>query len=198
VLVRSASEFGDALSRHSLLRHGGILSTRSSTIKIGKIAVAATLVALTHGQLAFAAPRTVEETPTVDLPAGLGCPSFPLRIEGTDAMVRVVTFEDQNGGSVRTITVRTGVVLTYTNLTTGETISFKTSGSVTRTATANGVDTVTATGHNGLILFPTDIPAGPTATQYTGKIVYTVDQASGLFTLVSASGKRTDICAALS
>ena len=57
VLVRSASEFGYALPRPSLLRHGGILSTRSSTTKIGKIAVAATLVALTHGQLASAAPR---------------------------------------------------------------------------------------------------------------------------------------------
>ena len=61
----------------------------------------------------------------------------------------------------------------------------------------NGVDTVTATGHNGLILFPSDIPAGPTATQYTGKIVYTVDNATGIFTLVSASNKGTDVCAAL-
>jgi hypothetical protein len=80
------------------------------TTKIGKIAVAATLVALTHSQLASAAPRTVEQIPTIDLPAGLGC-SFPLRIEATDAMARVVTFEDQNGEPVRIITARTGVVL---------------------------------------------------------------------------------------
>jgi hypothetical protein len=172
------------------------LSTRSSTTKIGKIAVAATLVALTHGQLAFAAPRDVVKTPTFELPAGLGC-EFPLRIEGTDASVRVVTFEDENGEPVRTITVRTGVVLTYTNVDTGETISFKTSGSVESTVTVDGVATVTATGHNGLILFPSDVPAGPTATQYTGKIVYTVD-ADGTFTLLSTSNEGTDICAALS
>jgi hypothetical protein len=169
---------------------------RSSTTKIGKIAVAATLVALTHGQLAFAGPRDVVQTPTFDLPACLGC-SFPLLIEGTNANLRVVTFKDENGGPVRTINVRTGVVLTYTNRTTGESISFKTSGSVESTVTANGINTVAATGHNGLILFPSDSPAGPTATQYTGKIVYTVDEA-GNFTLVSASGKNTDICAALS
>jgi hypothetical protein len=196
VLVKSVSEFGYALPRHSLLRHGGILSTRSSTTKIGKIAVAATLVALTHGQLAFAAPRDVQEGRIIDLDPGVGC-SFPLRIGATDAMVRVVTFEDENGEPVRTINVRTGVVLTYTNLTTGEIISFKTSGSVESTVTGDEVNTVTATGHNGLILFPTDSPAGPTATQYTGKIVYTVDK-TGNFTLVSASGKSTDICAALS
>ena len=112
-------------------------------------------------------------------------------------MVRVVTFKDENGEPVRTINVRTGVVPTYTNLTTGEIISFKTSGSVESTVTGDEVNAVTATGHNGLILFPTDSPAGPTATQYTGKIVYTVDEA-GNFTLVSASGKSTDICAALS
>ena len=76
-------------------------------------------------------------------------------------MARVVTLEYQNDEPVRIITARTGVVLTYTNLTTGETISFKTSGSVQSKVSVNGVDTITATGHNGLILFPTDIPAGP-------------------------------------
>jgi hypothetical protein len=60
----------------------------------------------------------------------------------------------------------------------------------------DGTQTVTATGHNGLILFPSDVPAGPTATQYTGQIVYTID-AEGIFTLVSTSGQATDICAAL-
>jgi hypothetical protein len=165
------------------------------TTKIGKIAVAATLVALTHSQLASAAPRDVEVIPSIDLPAGLGC-LFPLRIEATDAMARVVTFEDQNGEPVRIITARTGVVLTYTNLTTGESIKFKTSGSVQSKVIANGLETVTATGHNGLILFPSDVPPGPTATQYTGRIVYTVD-ATGVFTLVSASNEGTDICAAL-
>jgi hypothetical protein len=167
------------------------------TTKIGKIAVAATLVALTNNQVASADPREVEPQPSFTLPAGEGC-AFPLQLVATDAMARVVTFEDENGDPVRIITARTGVVLTYTNVMTGESINFKTSGSVQSKVTANGVDTVTATGHNGLILFPTDVPAGPSATQYTGRIVYTVDNATGIFTLLSASNKGTDICAALS
>jgi hypothetical protein len=183
----------------SLLHHGGILSTRRSATKIGKIAVAATLVALTHGQLASAAPpdvvHDVEDASIIDLPAGLGC-EFPLRIDASAGKVRVVTFEDENGDPVRTITVRTGVVLTYTNLTTDESISFKTSGSVQSTVFGDDVNTVTLTGHNGLILFPSDSPEGPTTTQYTGKIVYT--DAAGTFTLLSTSNEGTDVCAALS
>ena len=62
---------------------------------------------------------------------------------------------------------------------------------------ADGSQTLTVTGHNVLILFPTDVPAGPSTTLYVGRVVFTigVDQ---VFTLKSASGKATDICAALS
>jgi hypothetical protein len=182
----------------SLLHHGGILSTRRSATKIGKIAVAATLVALTHGQLASAAPpdvvHDVEDAYTIDLDPGVGC-EFSLRLHASDGKVRVVTFEDENGDPVRTIEVRTGVVLTYTNVDTGKSIRFKTSGSVKSTVFGE-VNTVTLTGHNGLILFPSDVPAGPTTTQYTGKIVYT--DAAGTFTLVSTSNEGTDVCAAVS
>ncbi|MFN8490788.1 MAG: hypothetical protein U0350_24565 [Caldilineaceae bacterium] len=48
-----------------------------------------------------------------------------------------------------------------------------------------------------IILFPTDVPAGPSTTQYVGQVVYTVD-AAGVFTLQQVSGQTTDICAALS
>ncbi len=78
------------------------------TTKVGKIAVAATLVALTHSQLNRRPPHGEQKHLTIDLPAGLGC-SFPLGIEATDAMARVVTFEDQNGEPVRIITARTGL-----------------------------------------------------------------------------------------
>lgn len=67
----------------------------------------------------------------------------------------------------------------------------------------NDVVTVTATGSNGLILFPSDVStvegvAAPSAIQYTGRIVYTVNVKTGLFTLISASGKQRDLCAELS
>jgi hypothetical protein len=57
---------------------------------------------------------------------------------------------------------------------------------------------VTATGHNGLILFPDDVPAGPTTTQYNGRIVYTYNTVTGFIEVLETSGKATDICAELS
>ena len=62
---------------------------------------------------------------------------------------------------------------------------------------AGGSQTVTLTGNNVLIMFPSDVPAGPSTTLYVGRVVYTVD-AGGVFTLVSTSGRATDLCAALS
>jgi hypothetical protein len=49
-----------------------------------------------------------------------------------------------------------------------------------------------------LVLYPTDVPAGPSTTLYVGSVVYTVDLLTGVFTLNAHSGRTTDICAALS
>jgi len=57
--------------------------------------------------------------------------------------------------------------------------------------------TVQLSGHNVLILFPSDIPAGPTTIQYIGHVEYTVD-AQGVFTVTKTTGRQVDICAALS
>jgi hypothetical protein len=150
-------------------------------------------------------PASAVEEPDDLLPVGLGCPGFNLGITSTGSEPLVREFTDEDGDVVRTISVGNDVVLTYTNYGTdpdapvaGKSITFKTAGSVTRTVNnPDGTQTVTATGHNGVILFPTDIPAGPTATQYVGRIVYEVDPATGVFTLVSTSGRAVDICAAL-
>lgn len=161
-------------------------------------------------------PASAVEEPDVILPAGLGCPGFNLGISSTGSDPLVREFTDENGEVVRTISVGNDVVLTYTNYGTtplgdpenppiaGESITFKTAGSVTRTVNnPDGTQTVTGTGHNGLILFPSDVPAGPTATQYVGRIVYTIetividDEEVEVFTLVSTSGRAVDICAAL-
>lgn len=79
----------------------------------------------------------------------------------------------------------------------GKSVTTKAGGSATTTVINNNVATVTATGHNGLILYPSDVPAGPSTTAYRGRIVYTVDLATGIFTLVSASGPRVDVCGEL-
>ena len=57
--------------------------------------------------------------------------------------------------------------------------------------------TYRVTGHNILILFPTDVPPGPSTTLYVGQVGFTVD-ANAVFTVTSVAGRSVDICAALS
>ncbi|MFB0840323.1 hypothetical protein ACETK3_20260 [Arthrobacter sp. E44] len=146
----------------------------------------------------FATAQPAEADDPIVLDPGLGCPGFALQLQGTGGNLQTKDFYDKNGNKVRTITAGKGVLLTYTNLSTGKSITFDTSGSVSKTTyNADGTYTVRASGHNGLVLFPSDVPAGPTTTQYTGTIVYTIDPTTGVFTLVSSSGQAVDVCAAL-
>jgi hypothetical protein len=143
--------------------------------------------------------------PDFILPVGTGCPEFNLGVGSTGGNLVTREFVDKDGNVVRTLVAGKGVDVTYTNYGTdpqnpvaGESVTIKTAGSVTRTVNnPDGTQTVTATGHNGLILFPSDVPAGPTTTQYIGRIVYTVDPATGVFTLISTSGQQRNICAEL-
>jgi hypothetical protein len=171
------------------------------TSKTNRLVASASLLAalsLTVAQPSFAAPPAEEPAFTVELiPAGLGC-AFPLRLDSSAGEVRTITFKTENGQPGRIISVKTGVVLTYTNLDTGESVSIKTSGSVTSAVRDGVTETRTATGHNGLILFPEDVPAGPTTTQYNGRIVYTFNTETGFVEVIETSGKATDICAELS
>lgn len=138
------------------------------------------------------------------LPAGVGCADFNLGISSTGGKLQTREFVDRNGNVVRIITAGKGVLLTYTNYGSdpdnpeaGESITFRTDGSVSNTVVnPDGSRTVTATGHNGIVMFPTDIPAGPSTTQYLGRVVYTIST-EGVWTLVSSSGTATDVCAAL-
>jgi hypothetical protein len=133
---------------------------------------------------------------SIELPAGLAC-AFPLLVEGTGDKRIMREFTDRNGNVVRTLAAGKGFTLTFTNLSTGESLTLPSSGSVQRTTVnSDGTSTVVSTGHNVVIFFPTDIPAGPSTTLYVGQIVYTVD-ASGVFTLQSTSGTTTDLCALL-
>jgi hypothetical protein len=88
--------------------------------------------------------------------------------------------------------------LRYTNLTTGKTFSTKSNGAVSQIKfNPDGSYTQQLTGHNVLILFPTDIPSGPSTTLIVGRVVFTVDT-NGVFTVQDVNGKTTDICAILS
>lgn len=163
-----------------------------------------TLTALLAALTLTAAQPASADAPLI-LPLGQGCPGFNLGLEATGGNLHTKDFTDKNGNVVRSITAGKGVVLTFTNYGTnpdnpvaGKSVAIKTGGSVMHTTTnPDGTLTVTGTGHNGLILFPTDVPAGPTTTVYVGRIVYTVDPATGVFTLLSTSGNARDICAEL-
>ncbi|MFJ4208562.1 hypothetical protein ACIPY2_08890 [Paenarthrobacter sp. NPDC089675] len=153
--------------------------------------------------LAPAAPAAADQS--FILPAGLGC-EFNLGFDSKGGNLQTKQFTDKNGDVVRVLSAGKGVLLTYTNYgedpanpVAGKSITIRTDGSVTSTrVNPDGTQTVTATGHNGLILFPTDVPAGPTTIHYIGKLVYNVDPSTGVFTFVSSTGQQRDICKELS
>lgn len=137
------------------------------------------------------------EDVALDFPAGQAC-DFALGIEGSGGNRQVREFTDRDGKVVRTISAGTGFDLTLTNLDSGASLDLRSKGAVERTTfDALGNPTVTLTGHNILILFPTDTPPGPSTTLVVGRVVFTVD-AAGNFVVGSMTGKQTDLCAALS
>jgi hypothetical protein len=133
----------------------------------------------------------------VELPAGVACADFGLRVEGLGDRVQR-EFTDREGNVVRLLTAGRGYALTFTNLSTGAQLELQPNGSVEHVAVhPDGVNTWTVTGHNVLIFFPTDQPPGPSTTLYVGRVVFDADAAFN-FTLRSTAGTATDICAALS
>lgn len=149
--------------------------------------------------LGFAKPVVAAEPPDVvlELPAGIAC-DFALRIEIWGGTQVYKEFVDKNGNVVRTLAAGKGSELSFTNLSTLTTFSLKPNGSVSHeTKNPDGTSTFTDTGHNVIILFPTDVPPGPSTIQYVGRVIYTVDT-DGVFTIQQVNAKTTDICAALS
>jgi hypothetical protein len=128
--------------------------------------------------------------PTLGL--GAACAGFDVRLTGTND--RRAIKELPNGVLIE---AGQGYDLTFTNLSNGKSITLLSNGSVNKSSTdANGIQTFQSTGKNVLILFPTD-PSGPSSTLYTGRLVYTVDLNTGVFTVQSNSGQTTDLCAAV-
>jgi hypothetical protein len=170
------------------------------TKKCHRLAAAAVLTAATAVGLPVSAradaPQPVAGG-TSDLPAGVAC-VFPVRISATDGLQGMKQFYDRSGNLVRIFGFGTGISYTFTNLTNEKSITIKARASASQTVVdENGVQTITASGQYGLIMFPTDVPAGPSTTFYVGRLVYTVDS-SNVTRLVSNSGQSVDVCAALS
>jgi len=163
---------------------------------ISKLAGVATLVAFLMTGVGTTS-ASAEDTRILDFPAGFAC-TFAVRIEVTGSNLVNREFLDKNGDLGRILLAGTGPAYTFTNAETGQRLSTPARGS-TRTVTVNpdGTETRVLTGHDLLILFQSDFPAGPSTTLYNGRVVFTVD-AIGTFRLQDISGRSTDVCAAIS
>jgi hypothetical protein len=127
-----------------------------------------------------------------------GCKGFPLGVDLTDSQTRTKTFTDKKGEVVRTLEEGNGYKRVYTNLKTNKKVSFPSKFfSADTTFHKNGSQTVTSTGRFGLILFKTDVPPGPSTTEYVGRVVYKIGT-DGVFTIKKVDAKKTDVCALLS
>lgn len=159
--------------------------------------LAVALLALSPAAIA-APPVKGDPVPNLgpfDLPAGIACPDFPLRVEGTGSDAKVRTFLDRNGEVVRILQTGKGYTLTYTNLATMESVTIRPTGSNRRTVVnTNGTFTVTETGTAGIISFPLDNPPGPSTIQYYGRIVYTLDTDGSTLLSLKTTGTSRDIC----
>ena len=167
---------------------------RGMTRRLGIAAAAAVLAASTVATAAWGDSATTVQV----FPAGVACADFDLQVEGSGGTIKQHAFTDRSGQVVRVVLAGTGPALTLTNLTSGATYSTPSNGTVTHIAVnPDGTQTYRMTGHNILILFPTDVPPGPSTTLYVGQVGFTVD-ANAVFTVTSVAGRSVDICAALS
>jgi hypothetical protein len=136
-----------------------------------------------------AQPASAQEK--VTLPAGTAC-SFTLSFTLSGGNQQPRSFV---GG--RLVEAGSTGMLTIVNEDADKTISFPSRGvGVRSVTTSNGITTVSTGGQLLLILFPSDTPAGPSTTLYTGRVVYTVDGA-GNFVLQRTAGRQIDVCAEL-
>jgi len=159
---------------------------------------AAALITAVLATAALPTPAAAADPYDIPLPAGAGC-EFPLTITvapNQDTVVR--EFTDADGNIVRTLRAGRGDVLTFTNEDTGAVVSLMSNGAVTRTTpNPDGSSNVVSTGHNVVVLFPTDDPAGPSTILYVGRLSYH-QTADFVFTVQSFSGRTRDICEELS
>ena len=164
-----------------------------SARKTRKAAIAAAALALL-GSIASAGTAAAGDF-SITFPAGTAC-TFPLRVDGTGGHSIEHTFTNKDG-TVRVLTTGTGSALTFTNETTGATVSLRSNGAVQRKTTlADGSTLNVLTGHNVLFLYPTDVPAGPSTTLYTGRIVFKATPSSD-YTVLETHGTSRNLCAEL-
>ena len=151
---------------------------------------------------ALAAPNVAVAQHLIEFEPGVAC-QFGLGIDVTGGGEHrpFRQFTDRDGQPVMIIEAGEGFGLLLTNMTTGATLDLPPNGATSRTVfNPDGSRTTYATGHQLLILFPTDMPPGPSTTLYVGRLVFTIlpTPTGDIFTLDEASGIQRDLCAELS
>jgi hypothetical protein len=151
--------------------------------------------------LLFAATGVRADGPpdlTLDLPAGVACPGFDLRIEIWSPDHRVSRSFTARNGYPRLLNAGQGNTLVFTDLNTGAKLTVPTDGSVESIKLLpDGTQRWTVTGHNAIVWFPTDIPPGPATIVYSGRVSFSVDASGGVSTLGKTAGTSFDVCRAL-
>jgi hypothetical protein len=181
---------GAPLSLQAPLQTIKELKMRKFLCRLLPMAMMAAL-ALTTPQAAFA------EKPAVGYPA---CPGFNVTIESSGGTqdIRMTRVKD---GIIYTIIAGRGTTITVAKVGSGDSVTFGTKGSVTRTAqdaTTGAID-FSLSGANLVLLFDEIDVGGPSTVLYTGVVRFTTDSS---FTLLEpmeqVSGTQRDICAELS
>jgi hypothetical protein len=144
--------------------------------------------------------QTASASDPIIVPKGQGCPTFTLRLDNTDFPPVRKSIDDAAGEPV-VILLASGKsgAITYTNVETGKSVAFPSRGTLlkeTPTATPNVV-IQEFSGNVGLVLFPTDKPAGPSTIQLNGRLVAEFNKVTGATVLQKLVGHQIDICAQL-
>ena len=151
--------------------------------------------ALVVGGSLLGVPPALADDATYAFDAGEAC-TFPLTVTASGELKGPSGRLSASGS--RELTAGRGRTLRFANTASGADLEVAASGSVSRiTSTSASTYDQTLSGHNVLILYPTDVPAGPSTTLYIGKVTFHVDR-DGVFTVTQKSGSATDICALLS
>jgi hypothetical protein len=174
---------------------------------IASLASSAAATLMTLGFVPASSAQTVP-CPAIQLEAGIACNGFALGVDVFPPDNRVIRdFLDKNGNVVRQLSAGKGNLLVFSRFEVADaeaqqcrltkTYSLRSNGSVEsiKCCTDKGEQMRTATGHNVLILFPNDVPAGPSTNLYVGRLVFLFDETTGFTTLQSFNRTVTDICA---
>lgn len=126
----------------------------------------------------------------MEFPAGVVCP-FPVlgeSVSGNESITFFASgrFHITGEGSTR-----------FTNLETQESIVLDTSGVVTFTPLEDGNLAITGSGRNLFYFLPQDVE-GAGLFLITGRISEILDSSTDTITSSSSTGRRVDVCAALS